>query len=160
MLVLEHHIGLVRRLLVRRHFGLACFLALLRLLSLLLMRRLLMMVLVFEEGFSGDARHDKVVLMLLLAAERPRALVEQTLHATLVLLLHRLLLLAALLLLEGHDLLDLVLHLHDGVHHGHLCRRSLLLMRRQAHLNELQLLPQQLILLNQSLTVLRLVALI
>ena len=162
LLLLKHHgiIALVSRLLVIGHFRLTCLLAGLSCLALVLLRRLLM-VLVFQEGFPRDAWHDQVIFMLLLATERPRSALMESLHATLILnWLLRLLLVATLLLLEVHDLLDLVLHLHDCIHHGHFCRRSLLLVRRQAHLHKLQLLPQKLILLNQSLTMLRLVTLI
>ena len=107
--------------LVRGHLRLPRFLHLrLRILLLWLLGRLqLLLILVLEEGFTRDARHDEVVLVLLLAAEHPSALVE-TLHATLGVIFRRMLA-ALLLLLVVHDLLYLVLHLHDCIHHGQLC---------------------------------------
>ena len=59
-----------------------------------------------------------------------------------------------------HDLLYLVFHLHDGIHHGQLCSGRLLLVRVQTKLHELQLLPQQLVLLHEPLAVLTLLFLV
>ena len=59
-----------------------------------------------------------------------------------------------------HDLLYLVFHLHDGIHHRHLCSGRLLLLRVQTELHELQLLPQQLVLLHETLAVLTLLLLV
>ena len=87
---------------------------------------------VLEERLLGNVRHD-VVVFVLLAAEHVRDVVRSAF----------LLLCLLLLRLDGHDLLDLVLHLHDGVHHRHLCRRRLLLVRCQALLHQLELLLEQ-----------------
>ena len=53
------------------------------------------------------------------------------------------------LLLGDHDLLNLLLHLQDGVHHGHFGRRRFLLLYYQGFLDQVKLLLQEIILMNQ-----------
>ena len=75
--------------------------------------------------------HDVVVLVLLTAKN-----IRHVVYSTLVLLC------LFLLRLEGHDLGDLVLHLHDSIHHCQFSRVSLFLMGCQAQFHQLQLFLQ------------------
>lgn len=48
------------------------------------------------------------------------------------------------------DLLDLFLHLHDSLHHGHLCAGSFLLVGRQTLLHQVQLLLENVVFFDKA----------
>ena len=108
---------------------------------------LLLLLLVFEVRLFRDALHDMIVFVLL-AAKCIRHMISTTVNILLRLLILR---------LQGHYLLDLILHLHDSIHHCQFSCSSLLLMNSQALLHQFELLLKQLVLFSKPVTVLRLV---
>ena len=114
-------------------------------------RLLLLLLFVFEVGLFRDALHDMIVFVLL-AAKGIRHVLGNMISSTVNILLRLL-----LLRLQGHHLLDLVLHLHDCIHHCQFSCGSLLLMNSQALLHQFKLLLKQLVLFNKPVTLLRLV---